>query len=132
VNDLRAERRAIAENYMLSHVLQEHNKSIIEHIKKTGFFIADAIIQHDLDNPPEWEAVKDSLTVEGWTHHEERLPTEADAPGGYILVCDDYGFLSVDPLAGYLSGNGNRSAYPYWHPATGRFQIPKAPEVKSD
>jgi hypothetical protein len=132
VTDLRAERRAIAARLYGKGIKFSKAQMVADYVVRCPDIFTVRGILDDLDNPPELAAFKESLTTEGWTHHETRLPTEADAPDGYILVCDDYGFLSVDPLAGYLSGNGNRNAYPYWHPATGQHQIPKAPEAGCD
>jgi hypothetical protein len=119
MTDLRAERRAIAAQFNLA------GADVAESYRR-----ADEHIQHDLDNPPEWEAVKDSLTTEGWTHHTERLPTEADAPAGYIHV-GKVGDTITMTLDQYLN-HTNREYCPYWHHATGQHQIPKAPEVKSE
>jgi hypothetical protein len=115
MNDLRAERRA----YVVQLVEKfSEDFDYVVHKIPYAFAAVDAIIQHDLDNPPAWATVKESLTV-GWVKSSERLPTEADAPSGWIHVS------SLDFTDKAIMRAARR--WTYWHPAVGPYQIPEPP-----
>jgi len=111
MTDLRAERRAIAAQYFSDVGYRDLD---------IAYSRADKVIQWDIDNPPAWEAVKESLTV-GWVKSSDRLPTEADAPRGWIHV-SNFDFTDKSIMHVSLAHR-----WSYWHPATGIYQIPEPP-----
>jgi uncharacterized protein (DUF2461 family) len=117
MTDLRAERiRAVVQLIAAYPELPADGRQFIADC----YEVADAIIQHGLDNPPAWEAVKESLTV-GWVKSSDRLPTEADAPRGWIHV-SNFDFTDKSIMHVSLAHR-----WSYWHPATGIYQIPEPP-----
>jgi hypothetical protein len=137
MTDLRAERRAYAVQIWNTPVHGTQGLTL-----QQSYDWADAFIQHDLDNPPEWEfhdrihrdvgqsraAKTVKASPSGWVRATDRLPTQADAPEGYLHVADGDGDSDVYAFEDYVKYESVRTSYPYWHPAVGQFQIPDPPK----
>jgi hypothetical protein len=152
MSDLRAERRAYVVQLLTSFC---HGGMAESDIPK-AYKDADAIIQHDLDNPPERENrrldVEFKSVMQDLTERQEPLGAdfekvwddnvnklyEVDAPSGWVRASErlpteedapreQVWVADDDDGAVYLKDAALATLWDRWHPATGQFKIPEPP-----
>jgi hypothetical protein len=118
MTDLRAERRAIAAQLLTSFC----DGGITQVDICDAYKDADAIIQHDLDNPPVWE--KPSITAgEAWQHGYDSAKLEEAFRDGYVSGQEaaPSGWVRADiPVSGNITINSLDGSVTDWVRATDR------------